>query len=583
MICSICYCSTMVKWSKSAKKMKLADLLLSYENEKPWLKEFVCKKQCPFFIATLQYAIEVGRSIEIIPASKVKETSRVVCYADKKKHAEKIAEQLPIHEDIHELTRLAQIFANRKENRFQCWYNNLELSALNDIIPYKGKHPCARIYTDRINSIKQIELPDKNSSTEKWDREDIAVGGWRLDNLLGVTVARYKDADVAMIGVGIPDLMLSYHCGILDKLTTTNLQKRIENLLKEFNKRVKRYSISSRETAVFTDNQFKYLYTDEFIKKVPFKIYKKEDLEKTSVPGYTKVSKSCKNLPVVFKGEPKPIIVQHLHGDCLKVLKSLKENSVNCCVTSPPYWGLRDYEVEGQLGLESTPEKFIEKLVRIFREVRRVLRNDGTCWINMGDSFARTAKTQVLKKGNKEYTLHHSTDYGKKYKPKDLIGIPWQMAIALQDDGWHLREEVVWHKPAPKPESVLDRPTRAHEFIYFLTKTYDYFYDNEAVKEYTEGKLTEKDSVWSVNTNMTSRIDHMATYPEELIAPCIKAGCPENGTVIDPFGGSGTTALVCRKLKRNCVLIDINEEYVDMQKKRGGELLLYEQKQEGLW
>jgi DNA modification methylase len=268
--------------------------------------------------------------------------------------------------------------------------------------------------------------------------------------------------------------------------------------------------------------------------------------------------------------------VKILQGSCLETLSSLEEKSVNTCVTSPPYWGLRDYGTDDQLGQEETPEKFVENLVNVFREVRRVLRDDGTVWLNLGDSYA----------GH------------KGLKQKDLVGIPWRVAFALQADGWYLRQDIIWHKPNPMPESVTDRCTKAHEYIFLLSKSPKYYYDNEAIKEdaksepkvrdkmgegyqadYTKGKrfsegervwgteTKNKRSVWSIPVASYSEA-HFATYPPELIKPCILAGCPEGGTVLDPFGGSGTTAQVASNLNRNAILCELNPEYVDIAKGR---------------
>ena len=270
--------------------------------------------------------------------------------------------------------------------------------------------------------------------------------------------------------------------------------------------------------------------------------------------------------------------IKILQGNCLETLSSLEEKSVNTCVTSPPYWGLRDYGTDDQLGLEETPEKFVENLVNVFREVRRVLRDDGTVWLNLGDSYLSN---------------------------KQLGGIPWRVAFALQADGWYLRQDIIWSKPNPMPEMVKDRCTKAHEYIFLLSKLAKYYYNNEAIKEDAKrpnekqtfgGKkareniiekgdprfrngheqwgreiitTTERNkrSVWSIPTASYS-VAHFATYPPELIKPCILAGCPEGGTVLDPFGGSGTTAQVASNLNRNAILCELNPEYVEIAKGR---------------
>ena len=290
----------------------------------------------------------------------------------------------------------------------------------------------------------------------------------------------------------------------------------------------------------------------------------------------------------------------------METLSSLEEKSVNTCVTSPPYWGLRDYGTDDQLGLEETPEKFVENLVNVFREVRRVLRDDGTVWLNLGDSYAGPKgnnRGEGAGGGQERGELlgfdNIKTKVPKGLKQKDLVGIPWRVAFALQADGWYLRQDIIWHKPNPMPESVTDRCTKAHEYIFLLSKSAKYYYDYEAIKEdstesskdrlkqniknqkgssrvpgKTNGAMNavgsekrNKRSVWSVVTQPYSEA-HFATYPPELIKPCILAGCPEGGTVLDPFGGSGTTAQVASNLNRNAILCELNPEYVEIAKGR---------------
>ena len=298
--------------------------------------------------------------------------------------------------------------------------------------------------------------------------------------------------------------------------------------------------------------------------------------------------------------------IKILQGNCLETLSSLEEKSVNTCVTSPPYWGLRDYGTDDQLGLEETPEKFVENLVNVFREVRRVLRDDGTVWLNLGDSYAGPKgnnRGEGAGGGQERGELlgfdNIKTKVPKGLKQKDLVGIPWRVAFALQADGWYLRQDIIWHKPNPMPESVTDRCTKAHEYIFLLSKSAKYYYDYEAIKEdsaesskdrlkqniknqkgssrvpgKTNGAMNavgsekrNKRSVWSVVTQPYSEA-HFATYPPELIKPCILAGCPEGGTVLDPFGGSGTTAQVASNLNRNAILCELNPEYVEIAKGR---------------
>jgi DNA modification methylase len=338
------------------------------------------------------------------------------------------------------------------------------------------------------------------------------------------------------------------------------------------------------------------------------------------------------------------------NGDCLDVLRQLPDGCIDCCVTSPPYWGLRDYGVSGQIGLEPTPDEYVAKMVEVFREVRRVLRDDATLWMNLGDSYnaynggagpsssisqgAQTKERPQLESG---YGLRN-----KNLKPKDLIGIPWRVAFALQADGWYLRSDIIWSKPNPMPESVTDRPTKAHEYIFLLSKSQRYFYDAEAIKEesvtndprrpygsegawqldgrpkeqrpngqprswknsrFDIGKTGEhqlnrdqpnvkrggfngktnalpgreafrqftevrnKRSVWTVPTQSYKEA-HFATFPPDLIKPCILAGCRVGGIVLDPFGGSGTTGEVAVEFGRRAFLIELNPAYIPLIEQR---------------
>jgi DNA modification methylase len=288
-----------------------------------------------------------------------------------------------------------------------------------------------------------------------------------------------------------------------------------------------------------------------------------------------------------------------LQGDALDQLQSLESKSLQCCVTSPPYWGLRDYGTASQLGLEPTPEAYITNMVAVFREVWRVLREDGTLWLNMGDGYARSGGEQDG--GNRE--LMHLNGKQKRMlsvkgtglKPKDLCGIPWRLAFALQADGWYLRSDIIWHKPNPMPESVTDRPTKAHEYIFLLTKQERYFYDAEAIREPVTGNAhlrgngqnpkrqnaefgvrsnstfpapalvdeRNKRSVWTIPTQAYADA-HFATFPEELPKLCILAGTKLGDTVLDPFAGSGTTGQVAIELGRRAILIELNPNYCDM-------------------
>ena len=324
--------------------------------------------------------------------------------------------------------------------------------------------------------------------------------------------------------------------------------------------------------------------------------------------------------------------IKIIQGDCIEVMRGMEDKSVQCCVTSPPYYGLRDYgtakweggnvecdhlapkmggtgdkspiastspsikdnttlqqyhrvckkcgavRADNQIGLEETPEQYVEKMVAVFTEVWRVLKDDGMLWLNLGDSYS-SGKRPNMPDG---------------IKPKDMLGIPWSVAFALRADGWYLRQDIIWAKPNPMPESVTDRCTKAHEYIFLLSKNAKYYFDNEAIKEETniirperqfgatkqEGTMRQdigntfadngtrnKRSVWTVNTRPYSEA-HFATFPPKLIEPCILAGCPEDGVVIDPFSGAGTAGLVCQRLGRNYIGIELNPEYVEMSKRR---------------
>jgi len=296
-----------------------------------------------------------------------------------------------------------------------------------------------------------------------------------------------------------------------------------------------------------------------------------------------------------------------IQGDCLDVMKDIPDKSINCCVTSPPYWGLRNYNCDGQLGLESTPEEYVKKMVDIFQEVKRVLRDDGSLWLNLGDSYVAN-KTGGLSSKDSKMTGGRATQETAAQRPdkkvpglmpKNLVGIPWRVAFALQADGWYLRQDIIWAKPNPMPESVTDRCTKSHEYIFLLSKSAKYFYDHEAIKEpqttgqkavyhetlenhgwnaasgnhrdksgtYGDGETRNKRSVWTVTTKPFKKA-HFATFPTKLIEPCILAGCPKDGIVLDPFSGAGTTAFVAKENNRNFVGIEINQEYIDISNVR---------------
>ena len=295
-------------------------------------------------------------------------------------------------------------------------------------------------------------------------------------------------------------------------------------------------------------------------------------------------------------------------GDALETLRGLSDGVAHTCVTSPPYFGLRDYGVDGQIGLEATVEEYIDQLVEVFREVRRVLRPDGTLWLNIGDSYATRSGVQPPT-NTRNSNGHTEKRPPKGYKYKDLIGIPWALAFALRADGWYLRDDIIWHKTNAMPEAVRDRPTRAHEYLFLLSKAQRYYYDADAIAEpcgckgnsrsfrgggaYTDHQSFEnggeverttqgndinekgtrnKRDVWSVATAQF-REAHYATFPPELIRPCILAGCPRGGLVIDPFFGSGTTGVVALQEERDFVGIELNPAYGEMADRRIGDVL----------
>lgn len=293
-----------------------------------------------------------------------------------------------------------------------------------------------------------------------------------------------------------------------------------------------------------------------------------------------------------------------LEGNCLETLSRLSDNSVHVCITSPPYWGLRDYGHDNQLGLESTPEEYVQNLVEVFREVRRVLRDDGTLWLNLGDSYAGSGKRpsgnigKDTDAGEARHLEHkHSAIVPAGLKPKDLVGIPWMVAFALRKDGWYLRQDIIWNKPSVMPESVQDRCTKSHEYIFLFSKSQKYYFDNESIKEpatSTDNSFRNRDitklnntpgrtrmgglttnhyetrnkrSVWTIPTKPFKGA-HFATYPPALIEPCILAGSPEDGIVLDPFFGAGTTGLVALENNRQYIGCEINPEYIEIAKER---------------
>lgn len=250
-----------------------------------------------------------------------------------------------------------------------------------------------------------------------------------------------------------------------------------------------------------------------------------------------------------------------IEGDSLFVLQRLAANSVQCIVTSPPYWGLRDYGINGQIGLEETLPQYLNRLVAIFAEAKRVLRDDGVLWLNIGDGYTSGNRGyRASDKKNPARAMSIRPDTPDGLKPKDLIGIPWRLAFALQDDGWYLRTDIVWQKPNAMPESVKDRPTRSHEFIFMLTKSAKYYYDRTAVLE-INGR--NRRTVWSVNTTPYAQA-HFATFPPMLIEPCILSSSRPGDYVLDPFFGSGTVGVVCKDFKRKYIGVELNPDYIQI-------------------
>ena len=285
-----------------------------------------------------------------------------------------------------------------------------------------------------------------------------------------------------------------------------------------------------------------------------------------------------------------------IYGDCRDKLKELEPESVQMCVTSPPYWGLRDYGHTDQLGLEETPEEYTANMVEVFRQVKRVIKDDGTLWLNLGDSYAGN-NSRASTGGRAGYGTKREGVFNNlsgNLKQKDLVGIPFRVAFALQSDGWYLRQDIIWHKPNPMPESVTDRCTKSHEYIFLLSKSAKYFYDNEAIKEKYQalgkprsfgkkgnddrndtGRIYEandqsgknKRSVWTVTTKPYTG-SHFAVFPEKLIEPCIQAGSKVGDIVLDPFFGSGTTGEVAERFGRDYIGIELNEDYKPLQQQR---------------
>lgn len=303
-----------------------------------------------------------------------------------------------------------------------------------------------------------------------------------------------------------------------------------------------------------------------------------------------------------------------LCGDAVKCLKTLPAGSVNMCVTSPPYYGLRDYGVDGQIGIEASPDEYISRLVAVFDEVYRVLADDGTLWLNIGDSYAGSGKGPMTLSANgknkdvfnMQNRIYEVPKKWKGIKPKDMIGIPWMLAFALRERGWYLRSDIIWHKTNCLPESIKDRPTKCYEHIFLLAKSAHYYFDYKAIREpvkeisrqrYKRGRsanskyvgqqgitqvrenfldfdqqFRRKRDVWEVSTNAYKMDEHFAMFPERLIEPCILAGSRIGGVVLDPFFGSGTTGAVAKRLGREYIGIDLNAEYLEKARERIGKI-----------
>jgi site-specific DNA-methyltransferase (cytosine-N4-specific) len=260
---------------------------------------------------------------------------------------------------------------------------------------------------------------------------------------------------------------------------------------------------------------------------------------------------------------------QILTGDAELELQKIKSETFQCCITSPPYWGLRDYGIDGQIGAEQQLDDYLERLVATFREVRRLLTDDGTLWLNIGDSYTSGGRTwRDSDKKNPARGMAYRAPTPAGLKPKDLIGVPWRLAFALQADGWYLRSDIIWHKNNGLPESVKDRPTRVHEFVFLLSKSERYTYDFEAVKERgVTGKKRNCRSVWSINTEPFKEA-HFATFPRELVSRCLLAATREGDQVLDPFFGSGTVGEVCQSFSRRFLGVELNPEYVEIAERR---------------
>lgn len=262
--------------------------------------------------------------------------------------------------------------------------------------------------------------------------------------------------------------------------------------------------------------------------------------------------------------------IRILSGDCRNLLSTLPDNYFSTCITSPPYWGLRDYNYENQIGAEEKLDDYIADLVSVFSQVRRTLKDDGTFWLNIGDAYTSGGRTwRAPDKKNPGRGMSYRPNTPDGLKPKDLIGLPWRLAFALQADGWYLRSDIIWNKPNCQPESVKDRPTRSHEYLFLMTKSERYFYNCEAIKEPTINSSSRKNrrSVWNIKTEGFPGA-HFAVFPSELVKLCVLAGTNAGDSVLDPFFGTGTVGAVCKALQRECTGIEMNAEYVAMASER---------------
>lgn len=255
-----------------------------------------------------------------------------------------------------------------------------------------------------------------------------------------------------------------------------------------------------------------------------------------------------------------------IHGDVHRVLRQFASGVFQTCVTSPPYWSLRDYGLDGQIGLEESVYDYLDALVAAFEEVRRVLRDDGTLWLNIGDSFTSGGRTwRAPDKKNRGRAMDVRPQTPKGLKPKDLIGVPWRLAFRLQEVGWYLRTEIVWHKPNAQPESVADRPTRSHEYVFLLSKSEKYYYDVKAVPGPNGRRMR---TVWDINTQGSPGQTNFAIYPPALVRPCILSSTHEGDLVLDPFLGTGTTGAVALELGRRFVGVELHARYVELARQR---------------